>query len=70
MFILLMSLILKLFEEYFLTQEQTMDTIRIWYIIKHRANPSTIKMLFLTSIPKLQRFFKIFFDDFLFASIQ
>ena len=47
-----------------------MDIIRIWYIIKHRANPSTIKMLFLTSIQKLQRFFKIFFDDFLFASIQ
>ena len=57
MFILLMSLILKLFEEYFLTQEQTMDTIRIWYIIKHRANPSTIKMLFFDFNPEIATFF-------------
>ena len=57
MFILLMSLILKLFEEYFLTQEQTMDTIRIWYIIKHRANPSTIKMLFFDFNPEIATFY-------------
>jgi len=41
-----MSLILKLLEEKFLTQEQAIDIIRIWCVIKHRANPSTIKMLF------------------------
>ena len=57
MFILLMSLILKLFEEYFLTQEQAMDIIRIWYIIKHRANPSTIKTLFFDFNPEIATFF-------------
>jgi len=40
-----MLLNLKLLEVciFFLTQDQAMDIIRIWYIIEHRANPSTIK---------------------------
>ena len=37
--------------------------MRIWYIIEHRANPSTIKKVVFTSNPENSAFFKnIFFD--------
>ena len=40
-----------------------MDIIRIWYIIKHRANPSTTKNLcFFTTNPEKQLFSKTFLE--------
>ena len=47
---------------FFLTQEQAIVIIRIWYIIEHRANPSTIKKCcFFTSNSENSSFFWKFF---------